>query len=105
VDGYYHCPHHPDATIPSLRLSCDCRKPLPGLLVRAAADLALDLKQSFTVGDRRDDVEAGMAAGTRTVQVRTGYGLTGDSKPPGMADVVVDNLAAAAAWILTRERR
>ncbi len=105
VDGYYHCPHHPDATIPALRLSCDCRKPLPGLLVRAAADLALDLKQSFTVGDRRDDVEAGLAAGTRTVQVRTGYGLTGDSKPPGTADVVVDNLAAAAAWILTRERR
>ena len=102
VDGFYHCPHHPEGNVDALRIACDCRKPQPGLLRRAARELDLDLEQSFSVGDRWHDLEAGHAAGTRTVLVRTGYGATNERMPrPGLTpDAVVDNLAGAAAWIL-----
>ena len=106
IDGFYHCPHHPDGTIERFRVACDCRKPRPGLLRQATADLDLDLSRSFTIGDRWQDVEAGTAAGTRTVMVRTGYGSADERAPkPGTrADAIVDNFAAAAAWILVQDR-
>jgi D-glycero-D-manno-heptose 1,7-bisphosphate phosphatase len=105
VDAYYYCPHHPEGVVEPLRQVCDCRKPQPGLLRRAAAELDLDLARSFTIGDRWHDVAAGRAAGTRTVLVRTGYG-EGEALQPaaGSADAVVDNLAEAAAWILEEAR-
>ena len=104
VDGYYHCPHHPHGIVEALRVSCDCRKPQSGLLRRAAADLDIDLRQSYAVGDRWHDLEAGRAVGTATVLVRTGYGASDERAPREgvVADAVVDNLAAAAAWILSR---
>jgi len=103
VNAYYHCPHHPRGVVESLRTVCECRKPQPGMFRKAAAELHIDLSQSFSVGDRWHDVDAGRAAGTRTLLVRTGYGAatertTRDGPAP---DAVVDNLAAAAAWILT----
>jgi D-glycero-D-manno-heptose 1,7-bisphosphate phosphatase len=102
IEGFYHCPHHPDGVLASFRQSCDCRKPRPGLIRRAAADLDLDLVRSYTVGDRWHDLEAGRAAGTMTVLVRTGYGASdeGAPKPDISADAITDNLAGAAAWIL-----
>lgn len=72
LDGVYHCPHHPDGSVPGLAIHCDCRKPQPGLLHRAAADLALDLARSWFVGDILDDCEAGNRAGCRTVLVDLG---------------------------------
>lgn len=107
IDAFYHCPHHPGGTVPALRIACDCRKPGPGLLLRAAKDLDLDLAGSFSVGDRWHDLEAGRAAGTRTVLVRTGYGAENESAPKSgvSADAIVDNLAGAAAWILTDPRQ
>jgi D-glycero-D-manno-heptose 1,7-bisphosphate phosphatase len=104
IDGFYHCPHHPDGTIAALSTVCDCRKPLPGLITRAAADLDLDLSRSFTIGDRLKDVEAGRAAGTRTVLVRTGYGAADEKAQNSRVtpDAIADNLAGAAAWILQR---
>jgi len=103
VDAYYHCPHHPEGIVASLRTACECRKPQPGMLRRAAADLHIDLRRSFSVGDRWHDVDAGQAAGTRTVLVRTGHGASVErTRRDGPApDVIVDNVAAAAAWILT----
>jgi D-glycero-D-manno-heptose 1,7-bisphosphate phosphatase len=103
IDAFYHCPHHPDGVVETLRTRCNCRKPQPGMLQQAAADFRIDLRQSFCVGDRWHDVEAGRAAGTRTLLVRTGYGAsldaaTREGPPP---DAIVENLAAAAAWILT----
>ena len=101
IDAYYYCPHHPDATRPEYRVGCDCRKPAPGLLVRAAADLDLDLAASFAVGDRLHDLEAGRAVGARGVLVRTGYGRRTEAvSPPGAAPAIADNLAGAVAWIL-----
>ena len=78
VAGYYYCPHYPTADVEAFRADCACRKPKPGMLHRAAADLGLDLTRSWMVGDRASDLEAGAAAGTRTILVRTGYGATAD---------------------------
>lgn len=74
VDAFYFCPHHPDGEVEAYRAACDCRKPRPGMLLRAAGELGLDLAASWMVGDRVSDLEAGAAAGTRTILVRTGYG-------------------------------
>ena len=72
LDGVYFCPHHVDGIVPELAVACDCRKPQPGMLTRAAADLGLDPGRSWFVGDILDDVEAGRRAGCRTVLVDLG---------------------------------
>jgi D-glycero-D-manno-heptose 1,7-bisphosphate phosphatase len=72
LDGIYHCPHHPEGVVPALAVACACRKPQPGLLLRAATDLHLDLGSSWFVGDILDDVEAGKRAGCRTILVDVG---------------------------------
>ena len=69
--GFYYCPHHPDGVAPEFRKSCDCRKPEPGMLLRAARELAVDLKSSWMIGDTAADVEAGRRAGCRTALIST----------------------------------
>src|SRR5574341_911300 len=72
LDAIYSCVHHPDFGHPPLR--CDCRKPRPGLIERAAKDFDLDLGECFVVGDRYRDVETGHAVGASGVLVMTGFG-------------------------------
>jgi len=72
LDGFYFCPHHPNATLPVCRIDCECRKPRPGLLLRAAREYKLDLGTSFAVGNRITDIIAGARAGCRTVLMQTG---------------------------------
>jgi len=67
LDSEYYCLHHPDALVEKYRLDCDCRKPKPGLLLRAARENGLDLGRSFFVGDALVDVKAGRAAGCSTI--------------------------------------
>jgi D-glycero-D-manno-heptose 1,7-bisphosphate phosphatase len=67
LDAEYYCLHHPDALIKKYKKDCDCRKPKPGLLVRAAKENDIDLGASFFVGDALVDVKAGRAAGCRTI--------------------------------------
>ena len=74
LDAIYYCPHHPREGSPPYRMDCDCRKPKPGMLLRAARDLGIDLGRSYLVGDSLVDLEAGAAAGVGTVHVLTGYG-------------------------------
>jgi D-glycero-D-manno-heptose 1,7-bisphosphate phosphatase len=102
IDAFFYCPHHPEAVLPEYRIRCDCRKPEAGMLRAAAGELDLDLARSIVVGDRWDDVGAARAAGARGVLVRTGYGRRAEAGPrEGLnADAIVDNLAAAVAWIL-----
>jgi D-glycero-D-manno-heptose 1,7-bisphosphate phosphatase len=103
VAAYYYCPHHPDGSVAQYATECDCRKPKAGLVERAARELGIDLSRSFVVGDRWGDVGLGTATGMQAVLVRTGDGTTDEHRPPPgvAADAVVDNLAAAASWILT----
>lgn len=105
LDGWYFCPHHPKATLTSYRLDCECRKPRPGLLLRAAQDLDLELASSFAVGDRITDIIAGSRARCRTILVQTGKHLeppieTGEPLDQTIRpDYVCADLQAAADWI------
>jgi D-glycero-D-manno-heptose 1,7-bisphosphate phosphatase len=74
LDALYVCTHHPTAGQAPYRDACGCRKPKPGLLLRAAAEMNLDLSRSVMIGDKPSDVAAGQAAGVSTVLVLTGYG-------------------------------
>jgi D-glycero-D-manno-heptose 1,7-bisphosphate phosphatase len=67
IDYKYICYHHPSGVVPALTLDCGCRKPKPGLLLQAAKDLNIDLKNSVFLGDRDWDVLAGKAAGCKTI--------------------------------------
>lgn len=102
IDAFYYCPHYPEGLVEAYRTTCDCRKPQPGLLRRAAVDLDLDLARSFVVGDQWHDLAAGRAVGARGVLVRTGLGWRAEAKPEAqlVPDAIVDNLMDAAAWIL-----
>lgn len=63
LDGVYHCPHHPEGRVAELRHDCDCRKPAPGLILRAAEELKLSHLDSVLVGDKPSDIKAARAAG------------------------------------------
>ncbi len=69
IDGVYYCLHHPQASLVEYRMTCDCRKPAPGMLLQGAADWRLELKKSYMVGDGIVDILAGQAAGTTTILI------------------------------------
>jgi D-glycero-D-manno-heptose 1,7-bisphosphate phosphatase len=98
LDAIYYCPHRPET-------GCDCRKPKPGLLLRAGRDLKIDLPNSFMIGDRYIDVEAGRAAGVRSILLRTGDGLAEIAQhgqtSPIQPDFVADDLLDAVDAILS----
>ena len=97
LDAIYYCPHHPED-------GCHCRKPRPGMLLRAAAEHDLDLLGSFAVGDKLSDLEAGRRAGCRTALVLTGYGSRTQQEVAGgdwRPDLVGESLADAVSQILS----
>ena len=106
VDAYYYCPHHPRGTVAEFARECGCRKPGHGMIERAARELNLDVARSFVVGDQWTDVALAHAVNARGIFVRTGRGASGprpgDVAPPA---ALVDNLAAAASWILVHADR
>jgi D-glycero-D-manno-heptose 1,7-bisphosphate phosphatase len=107
LDGLYYCPHHPSAGQPPYRCDCDCRKPRPGLIKRAEADLGIDLARSWMIGDRPGDIEVAHRAGARGVLVRTGYGR-GELDHHGPVwkhppEFVAENVLEAVSTILSRE--
>jgi D,D-heptose 1,7-bisphosphate phosphatase len=71
IDGLYYCPYHPEGSIPKYRKTSDMRKPNPGMLLKAAEDLDIDLGSSWMIGDKYDDVTAGKRAGCRTVLINS----------------------------------
>ena len=106
VDAYYYCPHHPHGSVADFTRACDCRKPGRGLVDRAERDLGIDPARSFVIGDKWTDVALAHAVGARGIFVRTGRGSAGPCPadvPPAAA--ILDNLAAAASWILLHADR
>ena len=113
LDAYYHCPHHPTEGTGEHTRTCDCRKPQPGLLLRAAQELQLDLEASHMIGDKLRDIEAGHRAGCQSILVKTGCGqeellllneeqASGSSSinPVQRPDHVSTNILEAVNWIL-----
>ena len=108
LDGVYVCMHHPSVGEAPYRLDCDCRKPKPGLVLRAAADLDIDVKRSYVVGDREGDLELAWNVGARGVLVKTGYGL-GELRNrapqwPRQPDMVAEHLLEAVQRIVAESK-
>jgi D-glycero-D-manno-heptose 1,7-bisphosphate phosphatase len=97
LDGLWYCPHHPDGAVPRLARPCRCRKPGPGMLEAAGAELGLDLSASYLVGNHPTDVGAARAGGVTPVFVTTGQ-AAGRPAPEGVP--TFGSLVEAAAAIL-----
>ena len=96
--GIYHCPHHPDGKIEQYTMSCDCRKPMPGMILQAAKDHRINLQQSILVGDKISDVHAGKAAGIKcNLLVNSGHRLS--QEQIDQADGFLPSLAELLSFI------
>ncbi|PLR32875.1 D-glycero-beta-D-manno-heptose-1,7-bisphosphate 7-phosphatase [Chimaeribacter californicus] len=92
LDGIYFCPHHPEGSVEAYRQECECRKPHPGMLLSAQQELNIDMAASYMVGDKPEDMQAGLTAGVGTkVLVRSGKPVTEDGEH--YADWVLNSLA------------
>ncbi|SNS99127.1 D,D-heptose 1,7-bisphosphate phosphatase [Noviherbaspirillum humi] len=99
IDGFYYCPHHPQGKVAPYARDCDCRKPMPGMLLQAAREHGIDMAQSWMIGDILNDVEAGKRAGCRSILIDNGNEtewVPGGLRTP---DSVVANLLEAAQAI------
>lgn len=98
LDGIYYCPHHAEKGIGEYKIDCECRKPKPGMLLNAIEDLNIDVTESFLVGDKVSDIQAGQAAGVKlNYLVRTGKAITAEGEKA--ADAIFDDLAALVETI------
>jgi D-glycero-D-manno-heptose 1,7-bisphosphate phosphatase len=96
LDGFYYCPHHPEGTSPGYNIDCSCRKPAPGLLLKAGTDHQINLKDSWMIGDILNDVEAGNRAGCKTVLIDNGNEtewLRGQYRNPDLTCKTIDEAA------------
>jgi D,D-heptose 1,7-bisphosphate phosphatase len=96
LDGIYYCPHHPDHPYMDGLAECDCRKPQPGMIIKACRELDIDPSASFMVGDRSSDVKIALASGVQPVFI-------GNAPLEKYVHVpTFSSLAAAADWIVSR---
>ena len=104
LDGLYFCPHHPEkgfsGEVPELKIECECRKPAPGLIFRAASEFNIDLKKSFFIGDRYTDILAGKNAGVKTILLKTGHAGADRDKHTVKPDYTFVTLYDAVNYIL-----
>ncbi len=104
IDRFYYCPHHPEAAVEQYRIECQCRKPFPGMVLQAAAELGLDVMHSYVIGDKSCDIELAHNVGARAIMVMTGYGTVELNRlreahlaPPHFT---ANDLYDAVQWIL-----
>ena len=102
IDRFYYCPHHPTEGNGVYKTDCDCRKPEPGMLLKAAEEMDIDLSRSYMVGDMPKDIQAAMRAGVKGILVRTGYGenVTSAGSPVYIARDILD----AVNWIMKDQK-
>lgn len=106
-DGIYYCPHYLHSPIPRYRQDCTCRKPLPGMALRAVSDLDIDMKKSYVVGDKVEDILFGLNIEAQPVLVLTGFGPESRQqlKEKGVTPAHVSpTLLEAVNWILHKEK-
>ena len=97
IEAIYYCPHYPEGKLAPFARTCDCRKPAPGMLLKAAKEHGINLAESWMIGDRPADMGAGRAAGCRTIRVGTGDPAPEDHPEP---DFYAPDLSTAAQLIL-----
>ncbi|MBD2777160.1 HAD family hydrolase [Iningainema sp. BLCCT55] len=101
LTDFYYCPHHPKGIMAELAITCDCRKPAPGMLLRAACQHNIDLENSWFIGDILNDVEAGRRAGCKTILIDNGNETEWQLSALRTPDYTVSDLAAAAQAIIS----
>lgn len=109
IDRIEYCPHHPEGSVAPYAVECSCRKPKPGMILKAARELGIDLRGSYIVGDKLTDTALGPATGARAaLLVRTGFGgreeervTQGEAPAP---DHIADGIKDAVDWILEDTR-
>lgn len=107
-DGIYYCPHYLLSSNPEYRKDCTCRKPFPGMALKAATDLNIDVKKSYVVGDKEEDMLFGLNIKAQPVLVLTGFGPESKKrlKEKGIKPAyVASNLLDAVNWILQKEKQ
>ncbi len=105
IDAVYYCPHHPEGTIEKYSIECDCRKPQPGLLLRASRERGINLAESYIIGDRISDIKAGNLAGCKkAIGVKTGYACN-DGFKDAVPDLMADNFYEAVIEILKEQKQ
>lgn len=108
LDGIYFCPHHEhsgfEGEVKELKFACQCRKPRPGMILKAASKLNIDLSSSYMIGDMTGDILCGQNAGLKTVALRTGVGLS-DAKFKLTPDMEFDDLLQAVTYILENDKK
>jgi D-glycero-D-manno-heptose 1,7-bisphosphate phosphatase len=107
-DGFYYCPHYHLSSIPKYRKNCQCRKPNPGMGLQAAADLNIDMNNSYMVGDKVEDILFGRNIQAKPILLLTGFGQKAlpKLKKKGIVPAyVASNLLDAVNWILKREEK
>jgi D-glycero-D-manno-heptose 1,7-bisphosphate phosphatase len=102
LDDVFFCPHHPKGIIKEYAVECDCRKPMPGMIVNAALKHNIDLKKSWMVGDILNDVEAGTRAGCKTILVDNGNETEWIKSEFRTPSKVVSSLTEAVDFILEK---
>ena len=102
LDAFYYCPHHPEGKVEAFAVDCDCRKPKPGMLLKAAEDFDIDLSASWMIGDILNDVEAGRRAGCRAVLINNGNETEWEVNDNRVPHYLVENINEAAALILEK---
>jgi D-glycero-D-manno-heptose 1,7-bisphosphate phosphatase len=105
IDAFGWCPHLVGGSVGRYAVACECRKPAPGLLLRAARRLGIDLRRSWIVGDILDDVEAGHAAGCRAILVDVGSETRWELTSARTPDAIVTSLEEAARAIVGADDR
>lgn len=99
IDGIYYCPHHVDGVVPEYKRACDCRKPGTAMIEQAVDDFGIDLANSYFIGDRPSDIEAGRRAGCKTILL-TGTNSTPVPTGPCSPDHECKDLPEAVGWVL-----
>jgi histidinol-phosphate phosphatase family protein len=107
LEAFYYCSHDPAGIVPGHTMTCRCRRPQPGLILRAARERGLDLEWSWMVGDLLDDVEAGLRAGCRTILLGSGRETEWRLGPNRLPHHIAGHVGAAAGligWMARRDR-
>jgi len=99
IDKIYYCPHHVEGVIEEYRKECYCRKPNPGMIEKAAHDFGIDLENSFVIGDKSSDIEAGCRAGCKTILLTAENPSINGKETAVTSDYTAPDLYEAVKWL------